>query len=120
MFKVLTTELQTINHKLQTHTAALVVELVDTQDLKSCGQQWPYRFKSDPGHKNERERERNNRELFLFFISTSLKAKSTSIGKFNSENWIEEDSEIRFRNTYISGAYASFPTIHSHSIPRNN
>jgi hypothetical protein len=29
---------------------ALVVELVDTQDLKSCGQQWPYRFKSDPGH----------------------------------------------------------------------
>ena len=29
---------------------ALVVELVDTQDLKSCGQQWPYRFNSDPGH----------------------------------------------------------------------
>jgi hypothetical protein len=29
---------------------ALVVKLVDTQDLKSCGQQWPYRFNSDPGH----------------------------------------------------------------------
>ena len=33
---------------------ALVVELVDTQDLKSCGQQWPYRFNSDPGHFLER------------------------------------------------------------------
>jgi hypothetical protein len=32
------------------YSSALVVELVDTQDLKSCGQQWPYRFKSDPGH----------------------------------------------------------------------
>jgi hypothetical protein len=33
-----------------TYDEALVVELVDTQDLKSCGQQWPYRFNSDPGH----------------------------------------------------------------------
>ena len=33
-----------------TEDEALVVELVDTQDLKSCGQQWPYRFNSDPGH----------------------------------------------------------------------
>jgi hypothetical protein len=30
---------------------ALVVKLVDTQDLKSCLQQCKYRFKSDPGHK---------------------------------------------------------------------
>ncbi len=30
---------------------ALVVELVDTQDLKSCSQQCEYRFKSDPGHR---------------------------------------------------------------------
>ena len=30
---------------------ALVVELVDTQDLKSCLQQCEYRFNSDPGHK---------------------------------------------------------------------
>jgi hypothetical protein len=29
---------------------ALVVELVDTQDLKSCDPQRSYRFKSDPGH----------------------------------------------------------------------
>ena len=31
-------------------TLALVVELVDTQDLKSCDPQRSYRFKSDPGH----------------------------------------------------------------------
>ena len=30
---------------------ALVVELVDTQDLKSCGQQWPCGFNSHPGYK---------------------------------------------------------------------
>ncbi len=35
---------------------ALVVKLVDTQDLKSCGQQWPYRFNSDPGHKKKERR----------------------------------------------------------------
>jgi hypothetical protein len=29
---------------------ALVVELVDTQDLKSCGQQWPCGFNSRLGH----------------------------------------------------------------------
>src|SRR6185312_883221 len=27
-----------------------VVELVDTQDLKSCGQQWPCGFNSHPGY----------------------------------------------------------------------
>jgi hypothetical protein len=27
-----------------------VVELVDTQDLKSCGQQWPCGFNSRLGH----------------------------------------------------------------------
>ena len=30
---------------------ARVVELVDTQDLKSCCQQWQYGFDSRPGHK---------------------------------------------------------------------
>ncbi len=29
---------------------ALVVKLVDTQDLKSCDPQRSYRFNSDPGH----------------------------------------------------------------------
>ena len=29
---------------------APVVELVDTQDLKSCDQQWSCGFKSRPGH----------------------------------------------------------------------
>lgn len=33
---------------------ALVVELVDTQDLKSCGQQCLYGFKSRPRHTNKR------------------------------------------------------------------
>ena len=33
---------------------ALVVELVDTQDLKSCFPQRKYRFNSDPGHYSER------------------------------------------------------------------
>ncbi len=32
---------------------ALVVELVDTQDLKSCGQQWPCGFNSRLGHKSD-------------------------------------------------------------------
>lgn len=31
-------------------TPARVVELVDTQDLKSCGQQWLYGFNSRPGY----------------------------------------------------------------------
>jgi hypothetical protein len=39
----------TLHLRLQT-VLALVVELVDTQDLKSCDPQRSYRFKSDPGH----------------------------------------------------------------------
>jgi hypothetical protein len=41
---------------------ALVVELVDTQDLKSCDPQRSYRFKSDPGHKSDESR-------FFYIIS---------------------------------------------------
>ncbi len=41
--------------------AALVVKLVDTQDLKSCSQQCECRFKSGPGHNTKLFR-----ELFLF------------------------------------------------------
>jgi hypothetical protein len=33
---------------------AQVVELVDTQDLKSCGQKWLYGFDSRPEHEAER------------------------------------------------------------------
>ena len=43
---------------------ALVVELVDTQDLKSCDPQRSYRFKSDPGH-NSRE-VRSSGPFFVF------------------------------------------------------
>jgi hypothetical protein len=33
---------------------AQVVELVDTQDLKSCGQKWLYGFDSRPEHEADR------------------------------------------------------------------
>ena len=34
---------------------ALVAELVDAQDLKSCFQQWKYGFDSRLGHKTHRK-----------------------------------------------------------------
>jgi hypothetical protein len=35
------------------YSPALVVKLVDTQDLKSCFPQRKYRFNSDPGHESK-------------------------------------------------------------------
>ena len=43
-------------------SGALVAELVDAQDLKSCGQQCPCRFDPGPGHQPPRE----IGEVFLF------------------------------------------------------
>ena len=45
-----------LNFHTDTHTQAhtqfaRVVELVDTQDLKSCDQQWSYGFNSRLGHR---------------------------------------------------------------------
>ncbi len=47
---------------------ALVVKLVDTQDLKSCLQQCECRFKSGPGHSYIKEKERGSSvHSFSFF-----------------------------------------------------
>ena len=56
----------------RSHSTALVVELVDTQDLKSCGQQWPYRFKSDPGHKRRKRKRAECAYSFSFPFSFSF------------------------------------------------
>jgi hypothetical protein len=45
---------------------ALVVELVDTQDLKSCDPQRSYRFKSDPGHSYQQVKKVAYCGLFAF------------------------------------------------------
>ena len=53
-----------------------MVELVDTQDLKSCDPQRSYRFKSDPGHNKKPETLRISFRLLCLFLNECAKSEN--------------------------------------------